>query len=88
MTQKEMVLAHIQTHGGITAAEAMSEYGIARLSARIWDLRMDGVKIINEQQKCRNRWGKTVYFDRYRLGDKNGSAQDNINQFLDGFKNC
>lgn len=78
MTQKEMVLSHLQKYGGITAAEAMSEYGIGRLSARIWDLRHDGVQIINDRQKSRNRYGKTVSFDRYRLdGEKTAIKQEN-----------
>ena len=67
MTQKEIVLEHIRRYGGITAAEAMNEYGIGRLSARIWDLRHDGIEIINDRQKSRNRYGKAVTFDRYRV---------------------
>lgn len=70
MNQKEMVLVHMKKHGGITAAEAMNFYGIARLSARIWDLRRDGIRIITDKQKSRNRYGRAVVYDRYRLGDK------------------
>lgn len=67
MTQKEQVLNHMRKYGGITQAEAISEYGIYRLSARIWDLRNDGIDIISETQKSRNRYGKAVTFDRYRV---------------------
>lgn len=78
MNQKEMILSHMQKHGGITAAEAMSQYGVARLSARIWDLRHDGVKIINDRQKSRNRYGKAVTFDRYRLGQSDEEQHDDV----------
>ena len=72
MTQKEMVYVHMLAYGGITSAEAMYKYGISRLSARIWDLRHDGINIINDQKKSRNRYGKMVVFDCYRLGEKDG----------------
>lgn len=67
MMQKEMILKHMQMHGGITAAEAMEKYGIYRLSARILNLRKDGVQIISEQKKSRNRYGKAVRYDCYKL---------------------
>lgn len=35
MTQTEQVLRHLQDYGSITPVEAMAEYGIMRLGARI-----------------------------------------------------
>lgn len=39
MTQTEKVLRHMKRFGSITPLEAMEEYGIMRLGARIWDLK-------------------------------------------------
>lgn len=54
-------------HGGITAREAMQELGIMRLSARIWELKREGVNIITERTKGANRYGETCYFDTYKV---------------------
>lgn len=70
MTQAETILKHLKERGGITSMEAFQIYGITRLSARISDLRAQGVMIINQTEKARNRGGKWVYFDRYVLGGK------------------
>lgn len=43
MTQCERILKYLDQHGSITRAEAMSECGIANFTARISDLRRDGV---------------------------------------------
>lgn len=37
--QTMQVLEHLEKHGSITQLEALNEYGISRLSARIWELR-------------------------------------------------
>lgn len=73
MTQTEKILKHMQERGGITSMEAFQMYGITRLSARICDLRLQGVQISNQRQKARNRDGETVYFDRYVLEEQNGT---------------
>lgn len=67
MTQEQKILKHLCERGGITSMEAFQMYGITRLSARICDLRRQGVQISNQRQKARNRDGETVYFDRYVL---------------------
>lgn len=41
-TQKKQVLEYIQTHGSIDTLRAFNEFGITRLSARIYDLRASG----------------------------------------------
>lgn len=38
MTQTERVIKHLKEHGSITPLEAIREYGITRLGARIWDM--------------------------------------------------
>lgn len=45
MTQIERVIKHLKEYGSITPLEAIREYGITRLGARIWDLRDLGYDI-------------------------------------------
>ena len=67
MTQCEMILQHLEQYGSITAAEAMSEYAIARLASRISDLRKDGVRIQRKMVTAKNRFGESVSFAEYSL---------------------
>ena len=67
MTQEEQILEYMERNGSITPLEAMNEFGIMRLGARIYDLKESGVKIITETVTSRNRAGKRVRFARYRL---------------------
>lgn len=66
MTQCERILDYIDRHGSITRAEAMSECGIANFTARISDLRRDGVALDVETVTQKNCYGETVRFARYR----------------------
>ena len=68
MTQTEQVQDHLERYGSITPLEAMEEYGIMRLGARIYDLKRAGVQIISEMETAPNRDGKSVSYARYRLG--------------------
>jgi len=45
-TQKQKILHHLNTHGGITPKEALFQYGCMRLSAQILNIKEDGVRII------------------------------------------
>lgn len=65
--QCNMVLYHLEKYGSITHLEALSHYGIARLAARISDLRRQGVKIISETVTDRTENGRTRHYSRYRL---------------------
>lgn len=67
MTQEEKIMDYMERHGSITPLEAMEEFGIMRLGARIYDLKEIGVKIITETVTSKNREGKPVRFARYRL---------------------
>ena len=58
-TQKEVVLWHLQNHGTITSWEAIKEYGITRLAARVFYLKEDGHDIETETKQVENRFGKT-----------------------------
>jgi replicative DNA helicase len=50
MTQCEQILRHLRERGSITQKEAVNEYGIYRLSARILDLRQQGHEIETEME--------------------------------------
>lgn len=71
MTQCERILRHMQDYGGITQAEAFTEYGISRLGARIYDLKAAGARIKSETVTGRNRYGEPISFSRYSLADEN-----------------
>lgn len=67
MTQCERILRHMQDYGAITQAEAITEYGIYRLGARIWDLKAQGVPIRSETVSGKNRYGAHTSFSRYYI---------------------
>ena len=48
-SQSKMILAHLKKGHAITPIEALNLYGCFRLSARIKDLRDDGVPITMER---------------------------------------
>lgn len=58
-------MRHLAMFGSITAAEAMQEYGIMRLASRIHELKRDGVAIVKETRKAKNRFGEPVSFAVY-----------------------
>ena len=68
MTQKQMIQDHLQRFGSITPEQARIEYACARLSARISELREDGMNIETIERKAINRFGKRIqYTERYVL---------------------
>ncbi len=70
MTQCERILRHMECFGGITAAEAMSEYGIYRLAARIADLKAQGYDIISRTGSGKNRFEEPTHFAIYSLKER------------------
>ncbi len=73
MTQCEKVERHMRDHGSITALEAMQDYGIMRLAARISDLRnKKGLAIESEMVKGKNRYGEKTAYSKYRLVEAKG----------------
>lgn len=69
-TQNEMILDHLKRYGSINPLQALSEYGIMRLASRISDLKKDGVPILDRRVSGKNRFGETVSYSEYRLGDE------------------
>ena len=66
ITQCDMVLWHLQNVGTLTRAQAMSEYGIVELPARIVELKRRGHNITSTKGTSKNRFG-TVHFNIYKL---------------------
>ncbi|MBO6093411.1 MAG: hypothetical protein J6P40_07305 [Oscillospiraceae bacterium] len=66
MTQKQRILKYLEDHGSITTLEAFRYLGITKLSNRISELIRDGEKIEKDTESCRNRYGETTYYTRYR----------------------
>lgn len=67
--QCDLILMHILKYGSITHLEAESEYGIARLAARIADLRREGHPIVSEMVEGKNRRGEPTHYARYKMED-------------------
>lgn len=65
LSQKELILAYLRSHGSITADEAQTNCKRChRLAARISELRADGYNIITDNKDAD---GNTVNYAIYRL---------------------
>ena len=69
LTQCDKVLRHLRDHGYITSLEAINEYGILRLSARIADLKDKGIPIASMRTTGKNRYEEPVSYSVYVLMD-------------------
>lgn len=67
MNQKSRILRHLETYGSITPIEALQDYGVYRLGARIFDLRKDGHAIRSETVTGENRFGERTAYAKYIL---------------------
>lgn len=67
MTQKEMVLNYLRTHGSITTLECMKKLLILDLQSNIRYLRNEGYNITDEYITRKNIYGKKSSFKRYYL---------------------
>lgn len=67
MSQNKLVLQYLQDHGRITTYDAF-RHGITRLSARIYDLKKDGVVINKHRVNYKTRTGDHKHYDVYELG--------------------
>ena len=66
-TQKEAVLWHLHEYENITSWQAIREYGITRLSAKIHLLRKEGFNIVSIPVNMVNRFGRTYVISKYKL---------------------
>lgn len=60
MSQKEIILKHLKTHGSITARQAANFIGCMRLAARIAELKAEGYPIVTEMITVRTKSGTAV----------------------------
>ena len=65
MSQTEMILNHLRECGSISPKEAMDDYGIMRLGARIYDLKRQGHTILRVPETKANLFGKLTTYARY-----------------------
>lgn len=78
MTQTERVIKHLKEYGSITPLEAIKEYGITRLGARIWDLRDLGYDIETQTETSKNRFGDKTSYAKYVL--KGGAKNESVSR--------
>lgn len=76
MTQNEMVLDYLEKNKTITPQEAMNEFGIMRLGARIYELRKDGYDIGTQTTTSKNRYGRLVNYATYTYNGVKNDGQD------------
>ena len=67
ISQNKRVLEHLQDKGTITSMEAFNDYGITRLSGRIFDLREQGYPISKRMITKKNRFGEECRVAEYSL---------------------
>ena len=67
MTQRGLILTHLRTGATITPYEALVDYGIMRLAARISDLRYDGYNITTTMRNGKPRMGRPTRYAEYHL---------------------
>lgn len=64
--QQADILDYISTFGSISPMEAFYDLGVTKLSTRISEMRMLGVRFDQEYESKENRFGKNVRYMRYR----------------------
>lgn len=74
-TQKELVLSHLERLGSISPSEALRDYQITRLAARIGDLKQDGH---NLESELRFHPVTGVKYARYTLTVAEDTFEDEI----------
>lgn len=67
ITHCERILRYMRTFGSITSLEGFTYLGVARMSARIKDLRASGYRIDGKTVAVKNRHGETCHVTRYTL---------------------
>lgn len=67
MNQRERILDYLSRHDRLDPFTAWSKLGVARLAARVHDLRREGHPIVKETMRATNRFGEPVSFAVYRL---------------------
>ena len=66
-TQASLIIEYMEEFGSITPLEAIRDIGCYRLSARISDIKDQGIPIKTEMVNVKNRRGKYSRIARYSL---------------------
>lgn len=67
LTGQQMdILCYIFDFGSISPMEAFTDLGITKLSTRISEMKVLGIQFDQAYEGRENRYGKIVYFMRYR----------------------
>lgn len=74
LTQSERVKKYMEDCGSITQLDAIRDLGVLRLSARIMELKQNGVPIIGKFEKVKNRYGEEVQVKRYIIAEAEKEA--------------
>lgn len=77
MNQRERVKEYMEVFGSITSMDAFRDLGVVKLSNRISELRASGVKIDQDTECSRNRFGEPVHYERYRLSKSGPASEEN-----------
>ena len=65
ISQKQRVIKYIKDFGSITTFQAYSDLGVTRLSAVMYNIKKDGIKVKTETGKAKNRYGEDTHFAIY-----------------------
>lgn len=63
--QRVRIMRHLRKYGTLTALEAITLYGIMRVSSRISELKARGEPIVTVMKKGRNRYGEPIRYAEY-----------------------
>lgn len=55
-TQNQLIRQHLESGKSITPLEALNRYGCLRLGERIYDLKLDGLRIKTERKTNGKKW--------------------------------
>ena len=69
LTQSQRIIRHLQDYKTITPKEAINEYGIYRLAARISDLKKEGYEFTSKRVTAKSRYGDKTSFAEYSLAN-------------------
>ncbi len=68
MTQHEQIIDYIHAFGSISPMEAFMDLGITKLATRVSEMIRNGEKIEKNRETGKNRYGKSIWWMRYRMG--------------------
>lgn len=77
MNRAQRVFEYMLEFGSITPMEAFRDLGYTRLACAINEMKRDGYKVSKKYETAKNRFGQSVTYARYYLGDEN-AVQNNI----------